>query len=70
MRCRRKKANAGIAGRRSVLTRTVLYREESRPHDHILGGKRTGGKPPGLACAQLRSATHGNSRSETHRRNS
>lgn len=26
------KANAGIAGRRSVLTRTVFYREGSRLH--------------------------------------
>ena len=30
------RANAGIAGRRSVLTRTVFYRDESRLHSHIL----------------------------------
>jgi hypothetical protein len=63
-----RKANAGIAGRRSVLTRTVFYREGSRLHDRILCGNCPGNKSPDRACGLLRSATHENSRREIYRR--
>lgn len=32
------KVSAGIAGRRSVLTRTVIFRDDSRMHGPILRG--------------------------------
>lgn len=63
-----RKVNAGIAGRRSVLTRTVFYRDGSRLHACILCCKCPGNKLPDRACALLRSATHENSRREIYRR--
>ena len=43
------KVNARIAAGRSVLTRTVVDRNESRLHSFILVGVRSGSKPLGIA---------------------
>ena len=56
------KVNARIAAGRSVLTRTVVYHDESRLHQSILEGKRSGDKPLGRLCWSPHGATHGNSR--------
>jgi len=51
------KVNARIAAGRSVLTRTVVNRDESRLHRCILDGDRPRGKPlacvgPSLSCSR------------------
>lgn len=62
-----KKVNAGIAARRSVLTRTVVYRNESRMHSCILRFMPLGAMPftsaTVLPCVQ----TQTNSRPSTYR---
>ena len=67
MKRKPRKVNAGIAGRRSVLTRTVFYREGSRLHACILCCKWPGNKLPDRAYALLCSVTHENSRGDTCR---
>jgi hypothetical protein len=68
MKRKPRKVNAGIAGRRSVLTRTVFFREGSRLHVGILCRKCSGNKSLDRGCAVVFLATHENSRREIYRR--